>query len=173
MKLTVLGTGAWGTALAYALCKDANNSVLMYGKDPTEVNDINDNHRNSRYFDDVVLPDTISATLDAGQALKGAGILLLAVPSSQINNIVDLIVEHCDKAPLIINVIKGFDFACNYFRCFVLISFPIRIREYTNARASERHYQCENVTNPSISSIISHVVPSSHFFHFIILYEGV
>lgn len=109
MNITVLGTGAWGTALAYALSKDPNNRILMYGKDPVEVTDIVEHHQNSRYFDDVTLPLSISATLDAAEALKGASVLLLAVPSSQINNIVDLIVEHCDTTPLIINVIKGFD----------------------------------------------------------------
>ncbi len=109
MNITVLGTGAWGSALAYALSKDKENHILMYGKDPTEVSDINDNHRNSRYFDGVTLPGNISATTDPVKALKGAGVLLIAVPSSQINNVVDLIVEHCDTKPLIINVIKGFD----------------------------------------------------------------
>ena len=109
MRITVLGTGAWGTALSYALTKDPNNRVLMYGVCKEEVEDINLRHRNSRFFDDVTLPETISATLDPEEALKDARVLLIAVPSGAINGIVDLIVAHCKTKPLIINVIKGFD----------------------------------------------------------------
>ncbi len=109
MDITVMGTGAWGSALAYALSKDPANSILMYGINEAEVDDINLNHRNSHFFDDVVLPSSISATMDAEKALENASTILLAVPSGAINGIVDLIVAHCKTKPLIINVIKGFD----------------------------------------------------------------
>ena len=109
MKITVLGSGAWGTALAYALNKNQGHDILLYGCVPAEIDDINKNHQNSKFFPDIVLPDALRATLDPDVALKGRDILLLAVPSSQINNIANLINEQCDTAPLIINVIKGFD----------------------------------------------------------------
>ena len=109
MKITVLGSGAWGTALAYALSKNPGHDILLYGCVPQEIDDINLNHRNSKYFPDVTLPDVLKATLDPKVALSGRDILLLAVPSGQINNIANLINEQCDSTPLIINVIKGFD----------------------------------------------------------------
>ena len=109
MKISVLGSGAWGSALAYALSKKEENEILIYGVNPKEIEDININHRNSKFFDDVVLPSSIKATLDPKEAMKGADILLLATPSSQINSIVDLIIAHSNTSPLIINVIKGFD----------------------------------------------------------------
>lgn len=109
MNITFLGSGAWATALAYDLAKTPGRDILLYGKSPDEINDVNDNHRNSRYFSDIVLPDCIRGTLDPKLALTGRDVLVLAVPSSQINNIVDLIAENCDTTPLLVNVIKGFD----------------------------------------------------------------
>ena len=109
MKITFLGSGAWATALAYDLSKTMGHSILLYGKDASEIDDINLNHRNSRYFPDVELDPCISATLDPSLALHDRDVLVLAVPSSQINNIVALIAEHCDTHPLLVNVIKGFD----------------------------------------------------------------
>ena len=44
MKITVLGTGTWGTALAQLLV-DNNNEVIQYGIDLEEINDINNNHK--------------------------------------------------------------------------------------------------------------------------------
>ena len=56
MKVTVLGTGTWGTALAQLLC-DNDNEVIMYGIEKSEVEDIEYHHQNSKYFGpDVLLP---------------------------------------------------------------------------------------------------------------------
>ena len=109
MKITFLGSGAWATALAYALSKNEGADILLYGRDQGEIEDINLRNCNSRYFDDVTLPSSIKATLDPVEALKGRDALLLAVPSKAIQDIVSLIKEHCDTKPLLINVIKGFD----------------------------------------------------------------
>lgn len=109
MNIAFIGSGAWGTALAYALSKNGPHDIVMYGNNPIEIDDINQNHRNGRYFDDVILPDCIHATTDPAYALKGKDLVVLAVPSGAINSIVPLMQEYCDKKPLLINVIKGFD----------------------------------------------------------------
>ena len=109
MRITFLGSGAWASALAHALSKKADNEILMYGNCQPEIDDINQNHRNSKYFDDVELDHQISATTDPVYALKGRDALVLAVPSKAIQSIVELIEAHCDTKPLLINVIKGFD----------------------------------------------------------------
>ena len=109
MKITFLGSGAWATALAYALSKNGDHDILLYGNCPQEIDDIANNHRNSKYFPDVTLPGCIKATTDAAFALSGRDVLVLAVPSGAIGAIVELIAAHCDTTPLLINVIKGFD----------------------------------------------------------------
>ena len=109
MNITFLGSGAWASALAYALSKKPGHDILLYGNCTEEINDINLNHKNGKYFPDVTLPKDIHATLDPKAALTGRDVLVLAVPSGAINAIVDLITEYCDTTPLLINVIKGFD----------------------------------------------------------------
>ena len=109
MKITFLGSGAWATALAYDLAKAGQHDIWMYGNNPAEIEDISLRHANSKYFPDISLPTCIKATLDPKEALAKADALVLAVPSSQINNIVALLKDNCDTKPLLINVIKGFD----------------------------------------------------------------
>ena len=109
MKITFLGSGAWATALAYEIKKKEGMDILLYGKEPTQIEDINVRHRNGTFFDDVELPPSIQATLDPKLALNGRDALVLAVPSKAIGDIVPLIDRYCDTKPLLINVIKGFD----------------------------------------------------------------
>lgn len=107
MKATVLGTGSWGTALAQVLA-DNGNEVVMYGVDKTEIEDIN-NHKNSRYFDDVTLPDSISATSDIKTALEKAELMLIAVPTKFVASVLETARPYIDKNIIVVNASKGFD----------------------------------------------------------------
>jgi glycerol-3-phosphate dehydrogenase (NAD(P)+) len=78
-----MGAGAWGTALAKVLA-DAGNPVTMWARRPEVAEEINTDHRNSRYLGDVVLPSTIRATSDPAEALAGACTVLLGVPAQQL-----------------------------------------------------------------------------------------
>ena len=76
MKTAVLGTGSWGTALGQVLC-DNGNEVVMWGVEEAQVKDINENHRNSAYYEDP-LHEALRADTDM-QCIKDADILLAAV----------------------------------------------------------------------------------------------
>ena len=106
MRTVVIGSGSWGTALAQVL-QDNHQEVLVYGVAEAEVNDINENHKNSKYFGDVELNPELKATTDI-QCIKGADIVLLAVPTIAIDPICHQINDILDKKTIIINVSKGF-----------------------------------------------------------------
>jgi len=79
-KVTVLGTGAWGSTMAQVL-SDAGNHVLMWGRNENVVNEINSQHTNSKYLDSNILPLGIQATTDLSQAFGYSNIYILAVPA--------------------------------------------------------------------------------------------
>ena len=109
MKITILGTGSWGTALAQVLC-DNGHSVTMYGVEMSEINDINNNHKNTAYFpDDVILPQSLTATSDIEAAAKDMDGFVCAVPSKFIADAVSKIVPFVKEDSLVINASKGFD----------------------------------------------------------------
>lgn len=105
MKVVICGSGSWGTALAQVLVDNQVNTII-WGKDVEEVNDIQNNHRNSKYFD-VVLSDDIVATTDLS-CVKDADIVLLATPSIAIESVCQQVSQLVEKKVIVINVAKGF-----------------------------------------------------------------
>lgn len=92
-RIAVIGSGAWGTALA-TVAHHAGREVSLWGRDPAQVHDININLRNSRHMPDVPLPPGLNATTDLVAALAGADAVLLATPSTTLREICALIRPH-------------------------------------------------------------------------------
>lgn len=108
-RIVVIGSGTWGTALAQVL-NDNGNDVIIYGNDPKQVNDINENHKNSFFFgDEIILDEKIKATCDLKLALKDRDIVLLSIPTAVYRAVLGQIVPLLEKKVIFINTAKGFD----------------------------------------------------------------
>lgn len=105
MKIAVMGTGSWGTALAQVLA-DNQNDVILYGINPAEIDDININHQNSKYFD-CMISEKLHATGDI-KDIEDADIVLLAVPTIAIESTAKKVFDVVQKKIYVINVAKGF-----------------------------------------------------------------
>lgn len=109
MKCAIIGSGTWGTSLGQVLC-DNGNDVIVYGIDESEINDIKQNHQNSKYFSsEVYLPNNMQATTSLTEALNGAEIVVIAVPSFAYRNVLNQIKSILTKKIHIVSVAKGFD----------------------------------------------------------------
>lgn len=80
MKITVLGAGAWGTALAVALAE--RHDVQLWARDVAQAADMAQARCNARYLPEVTLPAAlvIGADLAAACAHATGGLLLVATP---------------------------------------------------------------------------------------------
>jgi glycerol-3-phosphate dehydrogenase (NAD(P)+) len=79
-QTAVIGAGAWGTAVAKVIA-DKGKDVVIWSLEEDNRDDINQNHRNSRYLPGVPLPEKLTATSDIVDAASGREYLILAVPS--------------------------------------------------------------------------------------------
>lgn len=105
MNVTILGTGSWGSALAQVLV-DNGHTVKLWGINEAQVNDINQNHKNSAFFPNT-LPEQLSASLDIS-IVKDANVLLLAVPSIALEETIQKALPYLPQDCIYINVAKGF-----------------------------------------------------------------
>ncbi|MCL1931348.1 MAG: NAD(P)-dependent glycerol-3-phosphate dehydrogenase [Treponema sp.] len=79
-QTAVIGAGAWGTAVAKVIA-DKGKDVVIWSLEEDNRDDINLNHRNSRYLPGVQLPENLTATSDIAEAASGREYLILAAPS--------------------------------------------------------------------------------------------
>lgn len=82
MNLTVLGAGAWGTALA--VHASARHAVHLWGRDAAQIARFQAVGRNERYLPEVPLPAALALGADLGAALAHAagGLVVIATPMS-------------------------------------------------------------------------------------------
>lgn len=107
MNFAILGAGTWGTALAQVLA-DNGHDVLLYHFDEKIVKDINENHKNSLYFNDLLINERIKATTCLKSVFSFTNNIITCVPSK---NLVDLLKESLpfmNQKYNFINTIKGF-----------------------------------------------------------------
>src|SRR4029078_456021 len=79
-KVSVVGAGSWGTALATIAARN-HHDVKLWAREPEVANEINLTHRNPYYLSPFELPTNISATTDVSNAIEDADFVLLVVPS--------------------------------------------------------------------------------------------
>ena len=107
MKVFVIGSGSWGSALAQ-ICVDNGHEVLIYGNNAAEINEINTFHTNSKYFDDVVLNEKPQGTLDMSK-VADADIVVMCFPSAVKSEVCAQIQPFLTKKIILVNTSKGFD----------------------------------------------------------------
>ena len=108
MKIGILGTGSWATGLATVLT-DNGHEVPMYGISQEEIQDINVNHRNSKYFPDVELSTALRATDQLEAAIAGAEFILITIPTQFVRTVLKQVSPLLDHPVTFINASKGFD----------------------------------------------------------------
>ena len=108
MKITVIGSGSWGTAMAGHVAAHCD-SVVMWARESDVVASINGEHRNCRYLKDYVLPDNVTATNDRSEAVDGTDGIIVAVPSAFLRSTMESFRGIIDDETPIIALTKGIE----------------------------------------------------------------
>jgi glycerol-3-phosphate dehydrogenase (NAD(P)+) len=106
MKISVLGAGAWGTALASRLAQNLDHRVVLWGRDPAVVTEINESRRNTHYLPDIALSPALAATESFEEAVRDAELVVLAAPVAATDKLLSELPKHL-HAP-IVSLSKGF-----------------------------------------------------------------
>ncbi|MAC45313.1 MAG: NAD(P)H-dependent glycerol-3-phosphate dehydrogenase [Oceanospirillum sp.] len=104
--VTVLGGGSFGTALA-SIAADNGFPVKQWLRDETLARQINEQRCNMRYLPDYEINPGVDATTNVVEAVSGADIIFVAIPSKAFAHVVDQAREHLSKEQILISTAKG------------------------------------------------------------------
>ena len=107
-KIAVLGPGSWGTALAQVL-NDNGHEVRIWGNLADQIDEINQQHTNQRYFKELVLDEKIRAYHDLEQALAGVDAVLFVVPTKVTRLVAQQVAACLDHKVKVMHASKGLE----------------------------------------------------------------
>ncbi|WP_285787654.1 NAD(P)H-dependent glycerol-3-phosphate dehydrogenase [Micromonospora sp. NBRC 101691] len=106
--VAVLGAGSWGTAFAKILA-DAGREVAIWARRRTVAEEIRHRGRNPEYLPDLRLPERVTATADAVEAISGAEVVVLAVPSQTLRGNLAEWAGHLEPDATLVSLMKGIE----------------------------------------------------------------
>jgi glycerol-3-phosphate dehydrogenase (NAD(P)+) len=106
LKISVLGAGAWGSALAIHFA--ARHAVTLWTRSETHARAMSGERQNARYLPGISLPPTLQITHDLRQAIQDSGLLLVAVPSGGLRGLLGQLAGIGVSCPLVW-ASKGFE----------------------------------------------------------------
>ena len=107
-KVTVLGAGSWGTALSMVLAENGHDTLLWTHR-AEQAREINEQHTNSQYINNIKLPENLKATTDLFVAANHGDTLVVAVPTKAIREVCSNLNDVLQKEKLFVHVSKGIE----------------------------------------------------------------
>jgi len=106
MKITVVGSGAWGTALAISLLKNGH-PVTLWARSAEKAAQMKETRQNPR-LKGVMLPDILEISADAS-CVAGSRVVVIASPSVAIRQVCGKIAPYLDENAVMVSVTKGIE----------------------------------------------------------------
>ncbi len=144
MKITVLGAGAWGTALA-RLLQQGHEQVVLWGHDADALAEIRRTGRNERFLPGIPLPAQLTLEPDLERALSGADWAVVAVPSKAFREVTSHLKKFTGR---IVSLTKGIDYNTGLTMCGILAETSPKTR-------------CAALSGPSFAIEVAREVPTA------------
>jgi glycerol-3-phosphate dehydrogenase (NAD(P)+) len=106
--LAIIGAGSWGTALAHLL-GEKGYTVRLWVFEPEVYQDLSRDRINSTFLPEVRLSSRISFTQDFDEALAGAAVMVMAVPSHVFREVLGNLAPHLPPTTVLLSATKGIE----------------------------------------------------------------
>jgi glycerol-3-phosphate dehydrogenase (NAD(P)+) len=108
-KTTVLGSGAMATACSILLAEHPEQHVAIWARNPEHAREMSEQRENHRLLPGVPIPKSIEITADIRQAVLGADLLVVAIPTKFLRAALSEIASHLTDDRPVVSVVKGLE----------------------------------------------------------------
>jgi glycerol-3-phosphate dehydrogenase (NAD(P)+) len=109
MRIAIVGAGSWGTALAHVLGSDGTRDIALWARDAGVADVVTRTRHNPAYLTDLALDERVSVSADLAASVGGAQIIMLAVPTDAMREVVAALIPVLPPAAIVVSAAKGFD----------------------------------------------------------------
>jgi glycerol-3-phosphate dehydrogenase (NAD(P)+) len=146
MKLSVLGAGAWGTALAASWAP--HHAVTLWGRNAADLDAMRASRLNARYLPGCTLPAPLQLSTDFNSTVAAAELIVIAVPSSGLRPTLAALASRPGLPP-IVWVCKGFETGSR------------KLPHQLIAELLPAHRQTGVLSGPSFAQEVAHGYPTA------------
>ena len=107
LNVAVLGGGSWGTTVAALVTRNA--PVTLWARNPATVAEINTHHTNEVFLPGAILPEKLVATTNIAQAVHGADVIVMGIPSQNFRAVLQEVKKHIRAWVPVISLTKGLE----------------------------------------------------------------
>lgn len=108
-RIAILGSGAWGTALALALARRGGHELCLWSHSTTLAEQLTDTGENRAYLPGFILPVDVRVTSNLPTAIFGAQFVLCVMPSQHFRGIVAHVAPLLTPEQTVISASKGIE----------------------------------------------------------------
>jgi glycerol-3-phosphate dehydrogenase (NAD(P)+) len=107
-RITVIGAGSWGTALAKVL-GDKGYPVTLWDRDADRLAELGRARENAKYLPGASLPEAISVEPDLVRAVEGAPVVVSVVPSHAVREVLGRAGRAMEADAIVVSASKGIE----------------------------------------------------------------
>jgi glycerol-3-phosphate dehydrogenase (NAD(P)+) len=108
-RIAVVGSGAWGTALAISLARRGGHSIVLWSHSAAVAEHIKDSGVNLAFLPGYVVPADVVVTSNLALAVEGANMVLCVTPSDHMRQVVGRIAPLLERDQIVVSATKGLE----------------------------------------------------------------
>ncbi len=108
-RISILGAGAWGTALAISLARRGSHHITLWSHSPRLAAELADTGENLPYLPGFTLPTGVDITADLPSAIFEADTLLCVTPSQHLRSTLSTITPLLTRNQILVSATKGLE----------------------------------------------------------------
>jgi glycerol-3-phosphate dehydrogenase (NAD(P)+) len=160
VRAAVLGSGAWGTTFATVLA-DAGCVVSLWGRDEAVARSVTTERRNEKYLPGVELP-VMTGTTDAAEALAGAQLVVVAIPSQVARATLEGLAHLVEPGAVVVSLMKGVELTTDK-RMSQVVSEALGVPAERVAVVSGPNLALEIATRQPTATVVANACSNAYF----------
>lgn len=112
-RITILGAGAWGTALAISLARRGGHQVTLWAHSQAHAEKLSDTGENMPYLPGYTLPVDVRVTSDLSGSIFETDVILSVTPSQYLRETILHIAPLLTRDQIVLSASKGLEVGSN------------------------------------------------------------